>query len=69
MPNQILPLIAAMWSLRSVPDYSQPRASHPDGVWRVEPCDPRPRRAEKMAKQLFFCNLTESDLRSDSPVV
>ena len=21
------------------------------------------------AKQLFFCNLTESDLRSDSPVV
>ena len=22
-----------------------------------------------MAKQLFFCNLTESDLRSDSPVV
>ena len=48
VPNQILPLIAAMWSLRSVPDYSQPRASHPDGVWRVEPCDPRPRRAEKM---------------------
>ena len=25
----------------------------------------RPERA----KQLFFCNLTESDLRSDSPVV
>ena len=24
---------------------------------------------EKKAKQLFFCNLTESDLRSDSPVV
>ena len=23
----------------------------------------------RMAKQLFFCNLTESDLRSDSPVV
>ena len=22
-----------------------------------------------LAKQLFFCNLTESDLRSDSPVV
>ena len=25
--------------------------------------------APKSAKQLFFCNLTESDLRSDSPVV
>ena len=24
---------------------------------------------EARAKQLFFCNLTESDLRSDSPVV
>ena len=24
---------------------------------------------EFRAKQLFFCNLTESDLRSDSPVV
>ena len=23
----------------------------------------------RLAKQLFFCNLTESDLRSDSPVV
>ena len=26
-------------------------------------------RQEVQAKQLFFCNLTESDLRSDSPVV
>ena len=26
-------------------------------------------RLETTAKQLFFCNLTESDLRSDSPVV
>ena len=26
-------------------------------------------RLLRMAKQLFFCNLTESDLRSDSPVV
>ena len=25
--------------------------------------------AARAAKQLFFCNLTESDLRSDSPVV
>ena len=27
------------------------------------------KHGEVMAKQLFFCNLTESDLRSDSPVV
>ena len=27
------------------------------------------RRHLGQAKQLFFCNLTESDLRSDSPVV
>ena len=25
--------------------------------------------SQAAAKQLFFCNLTESDLRSDSPVV
>ena len=29
----------------------------------------RLRLLQNLAKQLFFCNLTESDLRSDSPVV
>ena len=29
----------------------------------------RPEGIHEGAKQLFFCNLTESDLRSDSPVV
>ena len=31
----------------------------PNGYWHLD----------ERAKQLFFCNLTESDLRSDSPVV
>ena len=31
--------------------------------------DRQHRLCEGLAKQLFFCNLTESDLRSDSPVV